>query len=92
MSEAETHAVWKARLLRRLSVVVDLGQTYHVRLCAVRAVQSMLDSRSSLRGEDAHELLARTLNPWDRRQELRSGRYAQVTVKRPPAGLRDVWT
>ena len=87
----EDHAKWKARLLRRLAVVVDLAQTYHVRLCAVRAVQGMLDPSSSLRREDAHELLSRALNAWDKRPVIVNQRTAWITVRRPPQSLADVW-
>jgi hypothetical protein len=88
---SEDHATWKARLLRRLAVVVDDGQTYMVRIAAIRAVQEMFDVDSSIRCEDAHSLLDRVLNSWDTREELRGGRYAECRVKRPPEGLRDVW-
>ncbi len=91
MQPLEPHSVWKARLLRRLAVVTDHGHSYRVRLAATRAVQAMLGPGISISEEDVSDLLERALNPWDRRPELRGGRYVEVQVKRPPEGIRDVW-
>lgn len=87
----EDHAKWKARLMRRLAVVCDLGQSYTVRLAAVRAVQAMLDPGSALHQEPVHELLDRVLEPFAKRPVVVGQRTALVTVRRPPQSLADVW-
>lgn len=91
MTPSKPHHEWKARLIRRLAIVVDEHRTNTVRIAAVRAVQQMLDPTHPLRSERPDDLLGSVLWPWDRREELRGGRWVQCTVARPPKGLGDVW-
>jgi hypothetical protein len=91
MQPGEDHAAWKARLMKRLTVVVDTGQTHQIRLAAIRAVQQMYGPDSSLRKEGADDLLGRVLNPWDRKETEVDRRTCWIPVKRPPQGVRDVW-
>lgn len=81
----------RARLLRRLAVVVDDRWTYQIRLSAVQAIQVSLPDGNPLRGENAEQLLDRALKPWDCRLYLQNGRGIMRRVSRPPISLRDVW-
>jgi hypothetical protein len=83
---------WRSRLLRRLAIVCNDSLSYQIRRAAVIAVQAMMGEGSSIHGETPDSLLDRVSNPWDRVEQLRGGRYAMVTVSRPPRSLRDVWS
>jgi hypothetical protein len=87
--DPETHAQWKARLLRRLAVVTNADYTYHIRLAAIRSVQEMMGPDSSLCRESAERLLQRVLPPWAKRDYM--DKPGPMTVKRPPQSVMDVW-
>lgn len=81
---------WRARLRRRLAVVVDEGLSYRIRISAVKAIQAMMSDHSISR-ENPDDLLARVLRPWQTRERLIGNRMARVPVTRPPVSVMDVW-
>jgi hypothetical protein len=85
------HEEYRARLLRRLAVVVDEGKPHGIRRAAVVAVQSMLRDGNPLKAEDPDNLLERTLPAWGNRLYLIAGRRRYARVQRPPTALSDVW-
>jgi len=82
---------WRTRLRKRLALAVDYEQPHRVRLCAVRAVQSMLDADNPLRSESADALLSRVLRPFDTREYIVDRRAVMMRVRRPPVSVVDVW-
>ena len=86
--DPESHALWKARLLRRLAVVTNADYTHQIRLAAIRSVQEMMKD-SSLAHESAESLLKRVLPPWAKRDFM--DKPGPMTVKRPPQSVMDVW-
>lgn len=84
----------KARLLRRLGVVVDLRFSHHVRRAAVLAIQNSMDGDHPLRWLDPDELVFRVLDPWAERAYYAPGSRGPSVrrVTRPPLVLSDVWS
>jgi hypothetical protein len=83
----------RARLLRRLALIVDETRPTFIRLAAIRAVQRSLAIENPLRLETAMELLDRVMPPWATRPYRNGyGRFEERLVQRPPTGLRDVWS
>ena len=82
----------RARLLRRLALVVDASRPDYVREAAVAAVQKMLSPDNPLRLEAAYDLLDRVLPAWSSRLYRENGRAVLRKVTRPPISLADVWS
>jgi hypothetical protein len=82
---------YRARLLKRLALVVSDEKTYRIRLCAVRSIQASLPAGNPLKWVEAEELLDRASKPWDSRLYLIGGRGQLRRVSRPPVSLSDVW-
>jgi len=83
---------YQVRLLKRLSIVVDLSRPDFIREAAIKSVQAMLPSENPLRLEEPSDLLERVLPSWGSRRYLVDGRGVMRTVSRPPTSLRDVWS
>ena len=81
----------RARLLKRLAVVVSEDWPYTVRRAAIRAVQSMLPDVNPLKRVPADALLDQIKPPWETRTYLERGRGVRRPVQRPPQSIADVW-
>ena len=81
------------RLLRRLAVVCDDGESYQVRLAVAGAVLDALPPSHPLRSRTSAELVTTVLDPWQTKtvwDPTRRG-WTERTVARPPLTLADVW-
>jgi hypothetical protein len=81
----------RARLLKRLALIVDESRPYSIRLAATGSVQKMLSPTNPLRSLPAEELLEQAKRSWDSRLYLENGRGVLRRVQRPPISLQDVW-
>jgi hypothetical protein len=83
----------RARLLRRLALVVDGSRPDYIREAAGAAVQRMLSPGNPLRSKTAAELLSEIKQPWETKAVRNQwGRYEQRPVCRPlPESPADVW-
>jgi len=84
-TDVEAHS----RLLRRLTVIVDVDRPAFIRTAAIKAVVAVLPSGNPLRTASNEELLDRVKAPWDLRMYLENGRGVLRRVTRPPVCLAD---
>ena len=82
----------RARMLKRLALIVDDSRPSFMREAAIRAVQSSLAPTNPLRLESASDLLDRILPAWGVRLYRENGRAVLRKVTRPPISLADVWS